>query len=296
MATVIRSPEALKDMTANTFVGTLPQMVGSSITFADNAKNNIIFCDKQVTLYNSSIQICGSNSVIFFSSSRHRYWVTASIYSNSVLYFGRDNSFTSLMHIIMSEQKHVFIGDDGLFSIDIWIRNADPHLIYSCDTRQRINPSQSVFVGDHVWLGQEARLLKGTRIESGSIIGGMSVVAGKQVGHNASWAGNPAKCIKDGIFWDRTCVHGWLDEDTRRSMDWDTFRAGKIDRDAFIFSHDPKEYVSYDQMDQAFSTGTPEQKLAYLKALPTGKNRFVRPDGNPTPAPAPKSRLPWGRK
>lgn len=47
-------------------------------------------------------------------------------------------------------------------------------------------------------------------------------------------------------------------------------------------------------MEQAFSTGTPEQKLAYLKALPTGKNRFVRPDT--PPAPAPKSRLPWGRK
>ena len=46
------------------------------------------------------------------------------------------------------------------------IRTADPHIIYDIH-RKRINPSKSVFIGDHVWCGQNVLLLKGCRVGSG---------------------------------------------------------------------------------------------------------------------------------
>lgn len=80
----------------------------------------------------------------------------------------------------MSEHKHCFIGDNCMFSFDILIRNSDHHLIYDCENNKRINPTKSVFIGDHVWIGQLVNILKGTRIDSGSIVGASSVVAGKK--------------------------------------------------------------------------------------------------------------------
>lgn len=293
MALTIHSPAELGEHGGNRFLGTLPQMYRSTITFADTARNNIIFCEDNVSLSNSSIQINGSNALIYLSSSRYRYQLTVLIHNNSVLYLGRNNPFTTVMHIILSEQKHCFIGDDGLIATDVWIRNADPHLIYSCETGKRLNPTRSIFIGDYVWLGQSARILKGTQIDSGSIVGGGSVVPGKKIGHNTSWAGNPCRCIKDGVFWDRSCVHAWLDEQTQISEDWNTFIAQQkeLKADAFIFGYDPDQYIPFDEMDRIFSTKNVEEKLEYLRRLPRHKNRFVRPE---EPARR-KAAWPWKR-
>lgn len=293
MAFTIHSPEELGDHGGNRILGTMPRMIRSSITFADNARNNVIFCDGPATLSNTSIQFHGSNALVYLSASPRHYQLNVTIRNNNVLYLGKNSAFTTSLHIIMSEQKHCFIGDDCLISIDVWIRNADPHLIYSCETGKRLNPTQSVFIGDHVWLGQGARIMKGTQIDSGSIVGGGSVVAGKKIGRNASWAGNPCRLIKKGIFWDRSCVHDWQDEETQASTDWSTFIAGskELTADSFIFSHDPAQYIPFEDMDRVFSTATMEEKLDYLRSLPKGKNRFVRPDD----APAGKSIWPWKR-
>lgn len=69
-----------------------------------------------------------------------------------------------------------------------------------------------------------AMLLKGAAIGSGSIVGGAAVVAGKTVPSNTSWAGNPARQIARGIFFDGACVHGWTAEQTAASQ---TFTSDK---------------------------------------------------------------------
>lgn len=127
---------------------------------------------------------------------------------------GKDNYINGRLSVILSEQKHVIFGSDCAISFGVWIRTAAPHLVYDAETKQRLNPSKSVFVGDHVWIGQSAMLLKGTQISSGSIIGAGSVVAGKRIPANTSWAGNPARQVKEGIFWSGQCVHRWQDKET----------------------------------------------------------------------------------
>lgn len=121
------------------------------------------------------------------------------------------------MTVILSEQRHCLIGDECLFSCDITIRNADPHLIYNCDTMDRINPTKSVYIGDHVWIGQNCMILKGTEIDSGSIIGACSVVTNKKIPSNTIWAGNPAREISRNVFWDEECVHAYKEDRTNLS-------------------------------------------------------------------------------
>lgn len=82
----------------------------------------------------------------------------------------------------------------------IWIRNADPHLIYDINTKKRINNTKSIFIGDHVWLGQSVIILKGTQIASGSIVGAMGLVSETMIPSNECWGGVSAKRIRGGVF------------------------------------------------------------------------------------------------
>lgn len=126
------------------------------------------------------------------------------------------------LHAILSERCNIFIGDDALFSFGIWLRNADPHLVYSAKTMKRVNLSRDVLIGDHVWIGQSSLMLKGTIIGSGAIVGGHSVVAGKRIPSNTSWAGNPARCIAADVFFDSSCVHRYTKGQTSDSEVYDS--------------------------------------------------------------------------
>ena len=62
-------------------------------------------------------------------------------------------------------------------------------------------------------------VLKGTTIGSGSIVGAMALVAGKTIGSNTSYGGNPAKKLADNVFFTRDVVHTYMKKDTKKIMD-----------------------------------------------------------------------------
>lgn len=260
----------------NTVLGTVPELEDSKIVF--NGKNNVLFCETGVRLAKSSIIFNGNDSIVYLCSNKNAYYLALTVNNNSVFYMGRNNYINGLINVTLSEQKHCLIGNDGLFSFGIWMRTADPHLIYSTQNDQRINLSRSIFIGDHVWIGQDAFLLKGTRIDSGSIIGAMSLVAGKQIPHNESWGGNPCKRIKENVFWDGSCVHRWDDKQTELSMNYVNF-AEKMKKkpDAWKYEYREAESISFDSIDQLFSDKSIEEKLQFMDELTAKKtkNRFV---------------------
>lgn len=257
----------------NKILGTYPKLNNSKIIF--NGNNNIIFCEDNVILKDSVLEFNGDNSIIYLSSNKFDYILNVAINNNSVFYIGKDNYINKELKIIISEEKNIFIGNDGIFSLGIWFRTADPHLIYDIKTNNRINESKSIYLGDHIWLGQNSLILKGTQIDSGSIIGANSVVSNKIIANNEIWAGNPVKIIKDKIFWDGKCVHKWTKKDTEKSMNYDRIKNDKP-IDIYTYKYDSKHYLSYDEIENNLNNMTIDEKLNYLKNIPQNKNRFVR--------------------
>lgn len=263
----------------NLILGTFPTLINSKIKL--NGKNNILFCEPNVTLSDSTLKFAGNNALIYLSENRHYYKLGVEIWNDSVFYMGKGNFINQKMTVVLSEQRHVFIGDYGAFSIGIWIRNADPHLIYDCNTRKRKNPTKSVYVGDHVWVGQGVMLLKGTQIDSGSIIGAKAVVAGKKVAHNTAWAGNPAKQVAKDVFWDKACVHSWQEEMTATCDLYDDYIEKyhkDFKKDAWIFEFAENEVISFDDIDNALNSARSNwERLDYIKKLNEikSKNRFI---------------------
>lgn len=250
-----------------------PKLKNSKIIFV--GKNNILFCEEDVTLVDSKIMFCRSNSVIYISGgskSRHTS-LNIAVSHNSAVYIGKETNFHASKafktHIIAQEQKHVVIGDDCIFSLNCWLRTSDAHAAYDTESGKRLNLGKSIFIGDHVWIGQDVTILKGTKIGSGSIIGAGSVVPGKSIESNASYAGNPAKLVKDHLFFDRADMNHASRETTEYP---DT------DYSQWIYSRDNQLTLSQQQIDEDLTkAATSEEKLTYIQkhfVKNKTKNRF----------------------
>lgn len=257
----------LLNLKNNKFIGALPQFKNSQITI--NGQNNILFCEDGVTLHNSRIDFNGENSVLYLSNNSFDYSVNISINGNNVCFIGKNNFFNGITTIVLSESENVVIGDDCLFSYGISIRVADGHLIYHTKTKERLNFTKSIFIGDHVWLGQNAIILKGTHIGSGSIIGAGAVLSNKVVASNTTFAGSPARLIKEDTFWVGYSVHPW-DEFT-------TLKYSNYKSDNFTYEIDENTLDFEDIEFDLNEFRNPENILTYIESnfLEAGKNRFA---------------------
>ena len=59
---------------------------------------------------------------------------------------------------------------------------------------------QNIKIGNHVWIGQNAAILKGVTIGDGAIVAANAVVT-KDVPAHCAVGGNPAKVIKENVYW-----------------------------------------------------------------------------------------------
>lgn len=239
--------------------------LNSSIRF--KGTGNLLFVEDGAKIKDTKLLFAGNNSVIYLGRSAWPYQLEADLHHDNVLHFGRDNSFSGQTRIILSEQKHLFVGDDNMLSYDVLFRNADPHLIYDMETKKRLNPSQSIFIGDHVWIGQEVKFLKGTKIGSGAIAAGFAVLT-KKFPSNASVGGNPAKVLKRNLFWTRPAVHAFKEQETRNALFQET--------DDFSFKR-AADTFSFAKLDAELDARkTPQDRLTFLKQLAETKtkNRF----------------------
>ena len=260
----------LKD---NQIIGDI-ELRQSKVVF--NGKGNILIAPPSsvestgVILENSTISFNQSNSVTFLDSSKDKYFINLSLFNNCFCYIGENNYFNGILTMQCSEHSNIIIGDSCMFSSGIWIRTSDVHLIYDVETHQRVNYSKSVFIGDHVWIGQDAKLWKGTKIGSGSILGADSFTTGKTIPSNTAWGGNPAKQIRDGVFFVRAIsVHAFTVVETKASREYPY--------DEGVFKFDENETIDFTDFERAITTYTQaEERAVFLHEFSKSKwkNRF----------------------
>ena len=192
---------------------------GTNVKIVFNGEGNILFLDEEVRMTNSTISFMGDKALVFLSrNTKNVYHLKIDAWRETCVYFGEESYFNGILNLIISERQSFFAGNDCLFSFGIWIRTADPHLIYDMNSMKRINMSESILVGDHVWIGQNALLLKGSRIGSGSIISAASVLSHKKIESNSIYGGNPARRIKTNAFFLSNSAHNFTKEKTKASM------------------------------------------------------------------------------
>ena len=173
--------------------------------------NNILYIGKNTLLRDSNIFIKGNNNILYIGDNCVVN-NTSIILDNegAEIKIGNKTSIAKAQ-IVSLEPYKIEIGEDCMLSYDIEIRNTDSHKIYDKDTNKRINEGKSVNIGNHVWLGMRAVILKGVNIGNNSIVAGGSIVT-KDVKANTIVSGSPARQIKESVYWTREEVMTYLKE------------------------------------------------------------------------------------
>ena len=105
-----------------------------------------------------------------------------------------DDSFIGQGSVIAAV-KRISIGSDALIAESVTIRDQDHGLHAGEPYRLQATQGSSISIGNNVWLGAKATILKGVSIGSDAVVGANSTVT-KDVESGTVVAGVPAKFIK----------------------------------------------------------------------------------------------------
>ncbi len=112
-----------------------------------------------------------------------------------------DTIFAGGIIVCAGQNSTIFIDEFCLVANNIEIRNSDGHSIF--ENGKLINPSSSIHISNNVWIGQNAKILKGANIGAHSVIALNALVSSGNYENNIILAGLPAKIIKKDITWSR---------------------------------------------------------------------------------------------
>ena len=99
-------------------------------------------------------------------------------------------------NVILRCTEKITVGEDVAISHNVTIMDSDAHEIVGGGHIK----TQPVEIGNHVWIGTGARILKGVTIGEGAVIAAGAVVTGN-VPEYCMAAGVPARVIKSGVKW-----------------------------------------------------------------------------------------------
>lgn len=121
--------------------------------------------------------------------------------SGNTVSLGEHTYLAGEIQLAAMEGTAISIGRDCLFSSPVKIRTGDSHSLLQKSTGQRINPSQSVTIGNHVWVGTDTTILKGVSVADGCVVGAGSLLCKTYENPNCVLAGVPAKEVRQDVDW-----------------------------------------------------------------------------------------------
>lgn len=93
--------------------------------------------------------------------------------------------------------KNISIGKDFLCSWNVYITDCDWHKFNN-------NPvNADVIIGNHVWIGNNCSILKGTNLGNNVVLSSYSKVINRTYPNDVLLGGVPAEILKENICWQR---------------------------------------------------------------------------------------------
>lgn len=146
---------------------------------------------------------CGDNCIVDIDGiAVNNNSLTIFANHNAKLFIGAGQMMNGRVKIYLHEESQIDIGHSCLFAdCDIW--SSDMHSLINLDGGKRINTAKNIIIGSRVWIGHEVLILKGSKVESGSVVAARSVVTSStKCSENDLIAGNPARVVRSRIEWD----------------------------------------------------------------------------------------------
>jgi len=163
--------------------------------------DNIIKIHPRARLGSVRIHMRGDHHRLFVGSDvQMNEGLLRLIHGGGLIAIGARTTIIEAELISFEVGTKIVVGEDCLISCGVRIWTGDAHSIVDAETGKRINYGQDITVGNHVWIGYEAMLLKGATMGRDSILGARAVLS-KKISPQCLAAGNPAKMIKSNVTW-----------------------------------------------------------------------------------------------
>ncbi|MCA0426251.1 MAG: acyltransferase [Bacteroidetes bacterium] len=167
--------------------------------------NNTLEIQETCFLKGVSFYIRGNNNKVFLGQGV-RFNQGGSVWiedENCEAVIGENTSIENAHLAVTESHSKIHIGKDCMLAYDIDLRTGDSHSILDTNTNMRINPAQSISIGNHVWIASHVSILKGVEIADNSVIATRAVVTKSFSEKNILIGGMPAKKLKENVDWKR---------------------------------------------------------------------------------------------
>ena len=178
--------------------------VGSRIQLTGNG--NRVILEKGTILKNSLIKIQGNDNIVHIHKdafvSGAELWVED---QGCRIEIGERSFVGHHSHLACTEDgRELLIGQDCMISSYVQIRTGDSHSIMD-ENGNRINEAVSVSIGDHCWIGEGVKVLKGVVLDGEDVVSTGAIVT-HSFGKNLLIGGIPSRVLKENINWDKTRI------------------------------------------------------------------------------------------
>ena len=177
-------------------------MKGCRITI--RGRNNLVELGTNLSrLSNSTISIYGSNCKVILMGEGNLHYAHLHIEDDGGQIVLKPHvTISGHTELAVIEGTKIVVGEDCLFSSQISFRTGDSHSILDQATGKRINPSEDIIIGDHVWVGNGVKVLKGVSVGAHSIVATGAVLSGGHYPSHSIIGGiGHGQVLKSGIDW-----------------------------------------------------------------------------------------------
>lgn len=181
-------------------------------------KNNIVEIHEPKFVNKLVVKVEGDNNIFKLDKNASINTLKASLGKETKIIIGKPFSCQGT-HLLTRKTigTNITIGEDCMFSYEIIVRTGDSHTIYDINTKECLNPSADIKIGNHVWVAPRVIIFKDTVVPDNSIVAAGAIVTRKFDTQNSIYAGVPAKIVRTGINWNVHPSHRW--EDVKKFTD-----------------------------------------------------------------------------
>ena len=168
-----------------------------------SGNSNEVSIERNAIIVKSHIYLSGNNNRIIIREGAYLEGTDICLEDNNLLLVIGRKTFVGPSHLAVTENGSTLeIGDDCMISSHVQIRTGDSHAIIDMQGN-RLNPAKSVTIGNHCWLGEGCKIMKGVRLAQDTVVSTGSIVT-KSFNSNVLLGGVPAKVLKENINWNKS--------------------------------------------------------------------------------------------
>jgi acetyltransferase-like isoleucine patch superfamily enzyme len=153
-----------------------------NVIFEIEGNNNTIIIEESVNFMEKSVLLIQGN--------------------NCNIKIGINSIFRDVKMFAGESNTNIEIGKNCLCGI-LTLSTSDFHSIIDLDSGKRINPPNSIKIGNDNWITNHILIRKGAEIANFTVVSPYSIVNKKFENSHIILAGQPAKIVKENITWSR---------------------------------------------------------------------------------------------